>query len=474
MSNNNDLLVNLKKEFAALQTLQKEEKNILNYLPNELKLAIQKGKGILRNNQAFLSENNATEDVKIYDDALVATDDVAAVFLQQQEEDAPGDEFKVLTGDNRTQLCAIAMERVSDWQERDILALEVAFKGDSIGSNIQNFMAGYAFGHKYRRLVVAAADKIYICTYNNIGSPAEVIETVEYSTEQKANVKFNLLQHMGGENDTMLLDAPDLPPNVTAEELVNTWSDLLNMKHEQAIYDVLNDVDGVAFIQDISEAKGLDVNLDYFSVNIDRLPNNISPAEFLTTFRTNINSFINGELSNFVPFDPERWVTDNFRAEIVHIDMGDTHAWYDGMFGGMIDGFLVDGNPWYNPDDGSVIVTLQEENRWVFTTIYIESDSENDYYHPVSGNREFGINANPDGSFTFYTAGVDRTTTVVDATTNDVINVVFSKADELWNSMLVETENFIDRETGDEDSATRNVPVTLRPSWENARNVLKK
>lgn len=450
-----NLLAELKQEFAALQQLQKENKNILNYLSSELKVAIKEAKTVLNNSQTFKvadkdADNlNNSQITAIYDDAIVATDDVAVSFLQQ--EDVSGDELKVLTGQTRARMCSIATENVK-WKSSETLALSADRKGNNIGNNIQNFMAGYAFGHKYKKIVVAAVDKIYICEYNSIGRPAKVIKTVEYSKEEKANIKFNLLQNMAGED--ILLETPVLPENVSAEELIDTWSDLANMEYEDAIYEALKDNGSTAFIQDINDAAGKDVNLDYFSVQIDRLPNGMNQTELFNFFRQNINRFIDTATSNFEPFDPQRWLSDNFEGEIVHIDMNNSLE-------------ILRMKATYNPDDGSVIVTKQEENRWIFTTIFIAGDS----FHPVSGNREFGININSDGSFTFYTAGVDRTTTIIDAEANHWLNAVFGGADALWNSLVDRMDNFINFSEGGESS--RNQPITARPDWNNAKSILK-
>ncbi|MBK7636218.1 MAG: hypothetical protein IPJ13_19560 [Saprospiraceae bacterium] len=66
------------------------------------------------------------------------------------------------------------------------------------------------------------------------------------------------------------------------------------------------------------------------------------------------------------------------------------------------------------PDDGSVIATqYQPGTFWTFSTLnapgWFQGGSQ-DGYHPVSGNRRFGLIPNQDGSYTFYTSGVDRLT----------------------------------------------------------------
>ncbi|RAV27409.1 hypothetical protein [Sinomicrobium soli] len=58
------------------------------------------------------------------------------------------------------------------------------------------------------------------------------------------------------------------------------------------------------------------------------------------------------------------------------------------------------------PDNESVIVSDYNTEKWTFSTIFDPKYGE----HPVSGNRDFGYTQNGDGSYTFYTRGVDRLT----------------------------------------------------------------
>jgi hypothetical protein len=64
-------------------------------------------------------------------------------------------------------------------------------------------------------------------------------------------------------------------------------------------------------------------------------------------------------------------------------------------------------------NDGTVMETeyyrssTLAKTRFTYSTVYAYQDLE----HPVSGNREIGIFANPGGTgYTFHTMGVDRTT----------------------------------------------------------------
>ena len=130
------------------------------------------------------------------------------------------------------------------------------------------------------------------------------------------------------------------------------------------------------------------MNLDYFGVTIDEIPDlnddsiPESPEEFLSHIRKNINSFVNTNLGEFVPLpeDVALWDSDNPFLSIVEIAIPLNH--------------------------GSVITSQVESCCWIFTTLNAPYGGDN--IHPVSGHRQFGFSVNSDGSFTYYTKGADR------------------------------------------------------------------
>jgi hypothetical protein len=78
------------------------------------------------------------------------------------------------------------------------------------------------------------------------------------------------------------------------------------------------------------------------------------------------------------------------------------------------------------PDDMGVVASAVEADHWIFSTI---SDTDLGRLplfgaigtHPVTGHRQFGATANPDGTLTLYTRGVDRTTGKVETLLNDFV-----------------------------------------------------
>ncbi|QCR23248.1 hypothetical protein [Pontibacter sp. SGAir0037] len=83
--------------------------------------------------------------------------------------------------------------------------------------------------------------------------------------------------------------------------------------------------------------------------------------------------------------------------------------------------------------------------------------------HPVSGNREFGFTSNADGSYTFYTKGVDRLTDIWGTAAQSTTGFPFKSADALWESLKDGIVYYVKTHQG---AATKNIdPEPLRPDW---------
>ncbi|MBK9635419.1 MAG: hypothetical protein IPO64_13245 [Bacteroidetes bacterium] len=128
-------------------------------------------------------------------------------------------------------------------------------------------------------------------------------------------------------------------------------------------------------------------------------------------------------------------------------------------------------------DEGNVICTKFANNSsWVFSTLnapgWLEGDSW-DGYHPVSGNRQFGLIQNPDGSFTFYTSGVDRLTSWWHrmADSSPFVNA-FDEADNLWKCFLDQIKEFVESNNG--TVSTDCSCTTVRPKWQELGLAIKK
>ncbi|MGJ1286050.1 hypothetical protein ACR79P_09395 [Sphingobacterium spiritivorum] len=209
----------------------------------------------------------------------------------------------------------------------------------------------------------------------------------------------------------------------------------------------------IAKIQLIDDALSTAVNIDYYSVKIDKLPVGFTSADnFLYHIRTNLNDFV---FSYFAEFEPYKWYGVN-----------DYNLWNSNNPLNSIIAIDIQG-----PDNGSVIVTKSNLDSWIFTTI------REPHYgsHPVSGNREFGFVKNSDGSYIFYTKGVDRLTSAPETLSqmaSDILNMNISpyeRTDKLWRSFQYQIERYVNKNGG---KAKQEVPISKHPDWKSIKEVI--
>lgn len=202
----------------------------------------------------------------------------------------------------------------------------------------------------------------------------------------------------------------------------------------------------VAKLQDINNAYSTVVNMDYFPITIDKLPPGVTAEQLLNHIRTNINSFVD---TNYSYFEPYHWNGIN-----------DTDLWGSSNPLGAVIGIDIKG-----PDNGSVVVTKYSSNGWTFSTIYDPTYLS----HPVSGHRDFGFTKNTNGSYTFYTRGVDRLTSWDGEFFQKFGNIPFSQADNLWKSLQNKISEYVNSKGG---SASVNTPQIKRPDWQTVKDVI--
>ncbi|PWG80637.1 hypothetical protein [Pararcticibacter amylolyticus] len=126
------------------------------------------------------------------------------------------------------------------------------------------------------------------------------------------------------------------------------------------------------------------------------------------------------------------------------------------------------------PDNSSVIVSDYQSDKWTCLTIFDPKYGQ----HPVSGHRDFGLTANVDGSYTFYTRGVDRLTSWDAAAFQSFAEAIsvadgaapFSIGDQLWSSFQMMIENFTNSNGG--NASIKEMQV-LRPNWSNVKAVIE-
>ena len=206
----------------------------------------------------------------------------------------------------------------------------------------------------------------------------------------------------------------------TLKDELHDWKDLIRFRVPAAIQDALKARD--MRVQRYEEAFGAEINLDYFPVEITRLPSisgrQLSPAELLKTIRLGMAGknpiFINPAKSVFEPYasqDEQRWKSNDPIGAAIFIDIP-------------------------GPDNAAVVLSAGNASRWIFTTITADEPRPGKTgppgQHPVTGNREWGISQQASGGYVFYTRGADRASGFSES---QVTGYTYGKGDELWFSL---------------------------------------
>ncbi|MFZ4660025.1 MAG: hypothetical protein ACOYNY_23650 [Caldilineaceae bacterium] len=119
---------------------------------------------------------------------------------------------------------------------------------------------------------------------------------------------------------------------------------------------------------------------DEYSVTILKMPENLSPEDYLLEMATDLNRAVQNELFDKIN-EFKRIKTDRSPkvGDIYHIDI-------------------------WGPDNGSVMLVERSSNYFIFQTIETNQDGT----HPEYGSRQFGFETNSNGTITFYTRGASR------------------------------------------------------------------
>lgn len=252
-------------------------------------------------------------------------------------------------------------------------------------------------------------------------------------------------------------DPEGWPPDAVAPESDEAgWRPWLDLILHSAPRPVVADLArrGIS-IPKLNDAHG-DINLDYYSVRISKLPflhgRQMTAEALLVHIRRNINDFLDTNNSSFPPLDNSldkpRWESDNPLGAVIDINVNVLR-------------FLAPRRLYI--DHSLVVCSRAEPRLWVFTTAHSQSAG----YHPVTGNRMWGIQ--PDGNeWVLFTRGADRATQLLDWVEN-VIGSVWAGADALWRSFQARVRDFINANYG---SAVVVKPESSRWPWAAIRSQL--
>ena len=257
------------------------------------------------------------------------------------------------------------------------------------------------------------------------------------------------------------------------------WLATFNPMSVQEVSDKLEELGEEYWIQTIENATNVNwwwetspnVNMDFFGITITTLPNKPYPP---------FDQFTAEEF-----FD---YVQDNFTSSTFLGDGNDCHSVVPPAGGEFVPYSVAELFNWTGEspitstfeinmfDDGSVICTdFNEGQNWTFSTLnapgWLEGDSY-DGFHPVSGNRQFGIIDNGDGTFTFYTSGVDRFTGWWHVLGNGgPLNLAFDAAEELWKCFMDQIKSFVEGQGGEVSSDYD--CTNVRPDLESLKEILE-
>jgi len=240
------------------------------------------------------------------------------------------------------------------------------------------------------------------------------------------------------------LTACQNPPPAASTSL-GDWENLISFRPPVTVQRSLQDrtLSSIDWPPHRIESAWGPINLDYYPVEIQQMPvisgQTMTPEQLVEHVRLNINSFIDTRISEFTPVDSSaaaKWRSAHPLGTVIHIDMK--------TLGGRL-----------NPDDGSVVASEVISLSWIFSTIWTPTDMS----HPVSGNRQFGIEHTHDGRTIFFTRGADRTTLLVD---DALQSIVFSAAHSLWLSLQQGVRGFVNSHGG---SARIRPAFSHRFSW---------
>jgi hypothetical protein len=161
----------------------------------------------------------------------------------------------------------------------------------------------------------------------------------------------------------------------------------------------------------------------------------MTPEEFLTHVRLNLNSFLDTSISKFYPYslaEAALWAFDNPVGIVLKIDIV--------------------------PDNAAVVVSSATPMGWVFSTVTTPATGT----HPVSGHRSFFL-AQRDGTYYFINKGLDMTSSGIAGLGLPIAGWFgYRKADELWRSLQNKLTKFINANGGEAKKETR---ISERVEW---------
>lgn len=179
-----------------------------------------------------------------------------------------------------------------------------------------------------------------------------------------------------------------------------------------------------------------DVNQDRFSIKINELPNGYTPFQLFNEIRMNFtNLVVGGDIPYFTdvtlePYSNEDGVTWNSDNPV---------------------GAAMDFDTIFDTSTVYCVEYNEDEMYWIFATV----TSYDHQGHFVAGVRQFGLEPNGSGGYSFYVRAADRLGGVLDYIANGLSGddeVLFSQAaDKTWKNLMENTASLIQNQGGNVD-----------------------
>ncbi len=215
------------------------------------------------------------------------------------------------------------------------------------------------------------------------------------------------------------------------------WKDMLKWEQSCKYRSVFNEADKGRILerQEMDWAFSDILNTDYYAVKITQLPKGMTENQLFEKIRVNLATYLGDQRfgPNWDFTSEELWKSKNPTGAIM--------VFKD-----------------YR-DNAPVLVSQASENHWVFTPVGTFLDDE----HMLAGHREFGLTKNADGSYTFYTRGVDSMWDSFDLWVGHYMADFFGIADKLWNTVMDNVVKDVNA-TGGKAEKTHN--FTRKIDWE--------
>ena len=287
-----------------------------------------------------------------------------------------------------------------------------------------------------------------LMNYFNEFAELKLFMSVSYYTDLNINLPTY---------ESLYLDIDPIPPKI--QEI---YVRLLNYRVPAKIIDKLSPVGGsVQYIHGNDQYMSEKVNMDYFSVKIDKLPqfadNNIVllykeiRKYFLNLSKGSKKFMSHNQIKNTRPMVSGKWEFKPYPLdENPSFAEEQIRRWRNELNGTVI--FIEAGGGVVESvvgDHGAVLESECEplEMCWIFTTIITEKSKS----QPFSGHRQFGIHKDEEGNYRFFARAIDRIwpSDLISWTgKDDAIKNYLTIADATWNNLIKSVSEFIDMNGG--------------------------